>query len=106
MGLSKTTAPHPHHAPISRLSEHVLSVVERVEQQLRPELQRHLQLIEWLVREWKFDEVTEDRDELRNLANGENGEMEQTRPGKHTKSYGNWPIEIVDLPESTYYILL
>jgi len=74
--------------------------VERVEQQLRPELQRHLQLIEWLVREWKFDEVTEDRDELRNLANGE---MEQTRPGKHTESYGNWPIEIVDLPESSYY---
>jgi hypothetical protein len=68
MGLSKTSAPHPHHAPISRLSEHVLSVVERVEQQLRPELQRHLQLIEWLVREWKFDEVTEDRDGLRNLA--------------------------------------
>jgi hypothetical protein len=39
-----------------------------VEQQLRPELQRHLQQIEWLVREWKFDEVTEDRDGLRNLA--------------------------------------
>jgi hypothetical protein len=26
------------------------------------------------------------------------------RPGKDTKSDGNWPIEIVDLPESTYIL--
>ncbi len=32
---------------------------------LRVELQRQLQLIEWLLREWKFDEIKTDRDALR-----------------------------------------
>lgn len=32
---------------------------------LRVELQNHLQLIEWLLREWKFDEIKTDRDALR-----------------------------------------